>query len=414
MEKMMQSGLSERNWKRGLGLTALLICLLAAPWAKAQETGILEGKLINRTDPGSVPSGVDLEVVSLDGGMGIIRTAKTDASGAFRIEKLPVNLMLMLRAIYKDASYNRQFGFDAEGKARVELDIYDATESMKDIRVDEYRMVFQLAGDQLQSLDTIVISNETDPPRTLMNSAGNFRFSKAPGITALPQIRITAPGSSMPVTQSALESADGDSYYTLYPIRPGRTTIEVFQRLPYETRQYTYVREFPYASPAIEIGVIPMDMEVSGTGLTPVRTDASQNLAVYRTAPIEAGARVEWVFSGGSPVALQEDVSAEPQSNILSMPNPVGEISGILVPLLLLGFILVLWYAINRGGDEESGPEFRKNRLKDRRELLNKRLAELEQSFRKKSMGQKEYFSQKEEIKQMLSRIALLLKKNPG
>jgi len=313
VKMVMKEGAKKINREYVFVLFALLLCLVAAPVALTQETGIVEGKLINRTDPAIVPAGVALEIVLLDGGMGIIRTAETDAAGNFRIDKLPVNTMLMLRAIYKDANYNQQFRFESGGHAHVELDIYNTTTSMKDIRVEEYQMVFQAAGDHLQSLDTIVLSNETDPPRTFMNPSGNFRFSKAPAIVALPKVRITGPGSSMPVVQSAFESPDGSDYYSLYPLRPGETTIDVFQILPYEDKKYTYVKEFHLGSPAIEIGVIPMDIEVSGTELSLDRTDAENNVAVYRTAPIEAGTRVEWVFSGGSSVAVQEDSQAAPQ-----------------------------------------------------------------------------------------------------
>ena len=99
----------------------------------------------------------------------------------------------------------------------------------KEYRSKSARMAFQIVGDQLQSLETITFNNKTKPPRTLMNPEGNFRFSKAPGIMDLPHVRVTAPGSSMPLVQAPLESADGQSYYSLYPLKPGITTFEVQQ-----------------------------------------------------------------------------------------------------------------------------------------------------------------------------------------
>ena len=121
---------------------------------------------------------------------------------------------------------------DATGRASADIEVYEPTTSMKDIRVERAQMAFQLAGDQLRSLETLTFNNQTKPPRTFASPEGAFRISKSAGIMEIPQIRVTAPGSSMPVVQPALESADGQSYYSQYPLRPGTTTFEVQQTLP--------------------------------------------------------------------------------------------------------------------------------------------------------------------------------------
>jgi hypothetical protein len=393
-------------------IPVILVWLFMISTAFSQDTGVLEGRLVNRTDTAIVPGGVPLEILALSAGMSIIRTAVTDAAGKFHIEDLPLHSMLMLRAVYQDTNYNKQFSFDDSGHASVELDIFEATTSMMNIRVQEFQMVFQATGNHLQSLDTVVIVNETDPPRTFMNPEGNFRFSKAPAIEEFPQIRITAPGSSMPVSQSALESPDGQTYYSLYPLRPGRTTVEVFQLLPYENRSYTYIKKFFSPVSSIEIAVIPMDMELSGTGLSKIRTDPENNIAVYRSDPVEAGTGVEWIFSGGTPVAQQESSSAAAGSGIQSIPNDIGRNTGVIGSLLLMGFILVLWYAFNRTGSDTSGSAgTSKRQLKDRREVLLNSLADLDSQHETGSIGQREYLRQREDGKRMLRRIYVLLKK---
>jgi len=389
-----------------------LTWLLVVSTAFSQETGIVEGRLVNGTDPAIVPGSVSLEILSLSGGMGIIRMAETDAAGKFRIEKLPLHSMLMLRAVYQDTNYNKQFSFDDSGHAYIELDVFEATTSMKGIRVEEFQMVFQATGSHLQSLDTVTLMNETTPPRTFMNPEGNFRFSKAPAIEVLPQMRITAPDSSMPVIQTALESPDGQMYYSLYPLRPGRTMVEVMQVLPYEDLSYTYIKKFYHPVSSIEIGVIPMDMELSGTGLSRIRTDAANNIAVYRSSPVESGTEVEWVFSGGTPVAEPEASTASTGSSIRSEPGNIGKNVGVIGSLVLMAFVLVLWYAFNRTGNDfpkTMGTE--KLQLKERREALLRRLAELDRLNETRSIGQREYVRQREEGKRMLRRITLLLRK---
>ncbi|MBN2317686.1 MAG: carboxypeptidase regulatory-like domain-containing protein [Acidobacteria bacterium] len=379
--------------------------------ALAQQTGVVEGRIVNGTDPAIVAGNVPVEVVALSGGMSIIRAAETNSGGEFRIEGLPVDQMLIVRAVYKEANYHTQIIFDDSGRANVEIKVFEATTSMKDIRVEEYQMVFQATGNHLQSLDTAVINNETKPTRTFMDPEGNFRFSKAPEIMSLPQIRISAPGSSMPVVQSVLESPDGQSYYSLYPLRPGRTTVDVFQILPYENRNYTYVKKFYFTVPSIEIGVIPMDMELSGTGLVKIRTDPGKNIAVYRSGPVDAGTEVEWIFSGGTPVSEQEATPAS-ESRIRSVPNAVGRNTLVIGPLILVGFILVLWYAFNRTGDEvPTAAGSQKRQILKRRENLLDRLADLDRRHETHSPDQREYLRQREEGKRLLRRITLLLKK---
>lgn len=411
MRMVGRSGAEKVKGKYSIVVSVFILWLLVVPVAMPQQTGTVEGRLINGTDVSRTLADVDLEVVALDQGMGIIRTAKTDSTGRFRIEGLPIDSMLMLRAIYKDTNYNRQFRFDATGNASVELEVYEATTSWDAIRVEEYQMVFQAIGDHIQSMGMAVLNNETDPPETFMNSSGNFRFSKPPEIETLPQIRITAPGSSMPVTQSPLESPNGENYYTLYPLKPGKTTIETYQLLPYKDRKYTYIKKFYYATPSFEIGIVPMDMSVSGDGLTHVRNDMDQNIAVYRSDAIGAGTEVKWIFSGGTPLAEQASPPVSSGSQIRTDPDTVSRNAGIIAPLILLGFILVLWYVINHGGgDATNTGASRKKELKKRQRALQNRLGELDRLFETHSIGPKEYQKQREHSRRMLRRISLLLK----
>ena len=149
------------------------------------------------------------------------------------MDGLPESGRLMIRVSYKDVNYHRQFNLGANGRSTVEIEVYEPTTSMKDIEAGESRMAFQMVGDQVRSLESVTFNNKTKPPRTFMNPEGNFRFSKPPGIVEPPEVRVTAPGSAMPLVQAPLESPDGQSYYSLYPLRPGVTSFEVQQVLPY-------------------------------------------------------------------------------------------------------------------------------------------------------------------------------------
>jgi hypothetical protein len=224
---------------------------------------------------------------------------------------------------------------------------------MQGIEIDAVRMAFHLTGDQLESLETVTVNNKTNPPKVYMNPEGTYRFSKAAGLLEPPQMRVTTPGSSMmPLVQSALESPDGNNYYTLSPLRPGVTTIEIRQFLPYTDKSYTYIKKFYQDVKSLDIGVIPQDMTLSGAGLSKIETNAERNFSVYESTPVRAGAEVTWEFSGGTPVpqqTQQPDASAAaPQAEVKPMPNDVGRNALVIGPLLLMGLIFVLWYSVSR------------------------------------------------------------------
>jgi hypothetical protein len=332
----------------------LRICLMlmwfavAAVTATAQDRGVAEGRLVNRTDPAIVAGNTDLEILVLSSGMDIIKTAATDARGMFRIEGLPDAAPLMLRAIYKGANYHGMLRFDAEGKARLELEVYEPAMSMKDIRVQEANIAFQLEGDYLHAVETFVIVNDTSPQRIYLNPEGNFRVSKAPGILEPPQIRITAPGSEMPLTQSALESADGESYYSLYPLRPGATIFEVHQTLPYADKKYVYEKKFFQDIPEFLVGVIPVDMALSGGGLKRTEGHTAENFAVYALGAVKAGDTAVWTFEGGTPVPAMEHEHEWGETTIMAVDGVVGRNALMIGSIILTIFVLALLFASSR------------------------------------------------------------------
>jgi hypothetical protein len=336
-----------------LAKSAILLWTAIFIWTPAysqqKEKGVVEGRLINRTDPSITPKGAIIDIVGMSSGMSILKSTNSDSSGKFRIEGLPTDEMLMARANYKGANYNAKITFNAAGSAQAEIEVYEPASSMANIVVDGMQMVFQASGDQLISTETISFNNKTNPPKTYINPEGVFRASKAPGIIEMPRIRVAAPGSSMPLVQPALESPDGQSYYSQYPLRPGITTFEIQQILPYQNLSCAFKIKFFQDIESLNIGVTPKDIALSGQGLSKVPIEQEKEFSVYRSAPIKAGSEVVWTFSGGSIVQPQES-SQQEDSTIEIRDTIVGRNALIIGPLLLAGFILVLWYAFNRAG----------------------------------------------------------------
>ncbi len=320
---------------------AALLSLQAYPQGK----GVVQGRVINRTNPASIVRGTLIEAVGLSGGMSILKSSATDDSGKFRIEGLPEGGPLMIRAVYGGANYHAVVSLK-EAAAYVEIEVYEPTNSMEGIVVEEIHMTFQAAEGRLASVESISFNNKTNPPKTYVNPEGSLRVSKAAGVIELPQIRVTAPGASMPVVQPAMESPDSKFYYSQYPLRPGITHFEIQQMLPYENRSYTYTKKFFADAGSLHIGVIPRDLAMTGPNLSKIETEADKNFSVYKSPPVKAGSEVVWNFSGGSVVQAPED--EEEETEITKTPTAVGRNALWIGSLILMGFIAVLWIAYNR------------------------------------------------------------------
>ncbi len=393
-------------------LIYVVLILLSLPAAHPQQKGIVEGKLINETDPSIIPSDVEIDVIEMSTAMRVLKSSTTDPLGAFRIDGLPTELSLMIRANYKTISYHEQLKFDASHRAQVSIEVFEPTNSMEGIQVQSVLVAFQLVGDHLESLETISFNNQTKPPRAVMRAEGNFQFSKPPGILDPPKISITGPHAAMPIVQFPLESPDGQSYYSLYPLRPGMTKFEVRYTLPYAERNYVYRKRFFQDIKSYEIAVIPEDLAVSGQGLANIRMDRQNNIAIYAGGPVQAGTELAWTLSGGTPSAGQEATKAASESTIRSMPGFIGRNALIVGPLLLAGFISILWYAFNRIPSRPPGfGEFQKWELKKNRDQLLNQLASLDYQYENESLDRRDYLRLREQGKLQLGRILMLMKK---
>jgi hypothetical protein len=391
-----------------------LLCMLAlagaTPSRSQDKAGVVDGRLVNGTDASQVPAKVEIEVIRLSGGMSTLKSSMSDASGRFHFDALPTDAALMLRATYKSVNYHARVQFEG-AKAQVQLQVFEPAAAPSSVHLEALQMAFQLNGDHLQTLESYSFRNDTSPPRTYANPDGTFRFSKAPGILEPPRMDVTGPGSTMPLADSPLESADGQNYYTAFPMRPGVTSFEVEQALPYAEHTYTFRKKFYHDAPSFQIGVRPRDIKVSGEGLANIKVDAAQNIAVYSGGPIKAGTEVVWTFSGGSPLpsAPATEAAAPTQSRVQPAPTTVAQYALVIGPLLLLGLIGPLWYAFNRLPEPGGAQNVRAKELRERREQLLTFVADLDKRHESQSIQHSEYVRQREAGKRQLRRITMLL-----
>lgn len=393
-------------------LLALAVALGSS--GSAFAAGVIEGKLVNGTDPKIKPKGAEIDVIQLaGGGLNALKSAVTDGEGRFRIEGLPTSDPLLVRANYLAVNYNGRPTFDASGRAALEITVYETTAKFEGIKVEDVRLGFQIDGEHLRALESTTFVNETRPARTFTSPDGSFRFTKPDGLEQVPGLTVTAPGSTMPLQQSPLESADGRSYYTLFPLRPGKTSFEVQYTLPYHDRSYRLRKIFYRDVPSYQIGISPHDMALAGPGLEKTHAETKRNFAIFAGGAVKAGAELLWTFSGGT--AQSSPPPEEPaagESKIRPMQNTIGRHALVIGPLMLAALFAILWWAHNSVAAKAQKIEAARAReLRTRRERLLDRLASLDDRFESHEIERRDYVRQREQSKRQLRRVGALLGK---
>jgi hypothetical protein len=102
-------------------------------------------------------------------------------------------------------------------------------------------------------------------------------------------------------------------------------------------------------------------------------------------------------MGGGEPPA---------SGSVKPAPTDVGRNALIIGPLLLMGLVVVLWFAYNHM--QTSAPDSRAKELKERREQLLTYLADLDGQYESRAVEKRDYLRQRENGKRQLRRIALI------
>jgi hypothetical protein len=93
------------------------------------------------------------------------------------------------------------------------------------------------------------------------------------------------------------------------------------------------------------------------------------------------------------------------------MPNAIGRNALIIGPLLLMGFILVLWFGYNRSQTAAVPSDFHQRKIREHREQLLDRIVSLDRQYETAGIEVQDYQKQREDAVWRLRRIFLLLKK---
>lgn len=167
------SVLSSVCMRRSLGLKrsgiGLLLFLVLAMAARAQETGILEGQVINGTADGpGVGAGLTVMLHTLRGAEEVdSRTTTTDAGGTFRFTGLDTDpaLQYRLEVVYLGVSYSgaELYRFNTGQTAlQARLTVFETTEDDQAIYLNSAHLILESFGQMLRVSEIQLLGNRGD------------------------------------------------------------------------------------------------------------------------------------------------------------------------------------------------------------------------------------------------------------
>lgn len=285
----------------GVVILLLALLLVAPAGASAQDSGVLEGTVVNGTPGGpAIGAGLAVTLRVLDGTVEVqVLDTETDADGGFRFEGLDTDPALgyWLEAAYLDVptSSPEPYHFE-EGVAQIDatLTVYETTSDDAQIRVGSVHIIAESFGEVLRLSEIHFYGNAGD--RAYVGSPGEDGRPRTVFIPLPEGAMGVALGEGIPA-ERFVEVEDG--LWDTEPVPPGGQTALVFFSYHLLVRGETVpvTREFAYPLDSLNILLVQ-------PGLT-LRSDQlrSQGLQTFQERTYEAYAFSD--LNAGSPLSME-------------------------------------------------------------------------------------------------------------
>jgi hypothetical protein len=182
-----------------------------------------------------------------------------------------------------------------KGPTDVEITVYNSAKKFDNL-TGEGRVFRVLAADgqQIQVSETYILRNESQPPRTGMGDR-TFEVVLPDGAT-LEEGMAAGPGG-LPVTSAPAPTSVANHYAFIFPIRPGRSQLQVIYKLPYSG---SHDFNFNVGLPLAEFGVmLPNGMRFtqSGDNFSPAREESG--MTVFAAKSVSPGQQLKFAGRRG-------------------------------------------------------------------------------------------------------------------
>jgi len=275
----------------------VFVSMLACCCVQVAFAGAVSGTVTNGTT-GKTSGGVDVILISLQGGMQTVASTKTDAAGRYHFDDPGLGQAPMLiRAVYRGVNYHEPV---PPGKTTADIQVFEPTDNPGSFSITAHAIVLQPSANDLSVGEVYNIQNKTQPPMAYFKQDGSFVFSLPDGAQLSD---VSAMGSSgMPVTQGTIDKGKNQEAIA-YPFRPGDSGVRISYKLPY-TGSAAKVKFFsPYAAERVAL-FVPPGVQVSGDGFSPAGQD--QGFSVYMRESVAANTPLTVSVSGTAAASAQQ------------------------------------------------------------------------------------------------------------
>ena len=322
----------------------ILFSLFQSP-VFAQQKGIIEGEIINGTT-GEVGKADKITMFILSMGMREVKSIE-NVNGKFRIDDFDViqNVPYLLQTIYNGVVYNSNLKFITNANAKVNITVFEKTESEDKISVFFPHMVIRLIGDELVIDKLFEIRNTKKPGKVFHRNESTFRFYLPDDIKEF--IRITASTGPVSTNQTYNKTNEEGVFSISYPVKPGSTQIEISYIIDYSKRKYTYSEKMIYNIDELSVIVSPDNLNIESDKLKISSDNVGTNFKVYNVENLKKGSMLNFKISGGDEQIAEgnsRDSGASTQYKIISIhpfPNRFKFFAVAFLSLVIISGILI-------------------------------------------------------------------------
>jgi hypothetical protein len=304
----------------------------------------ITGKITNGTT-NNPSAGDDVVLLSLAGGMQETSRTKSDSKGEFSLDVPDESVPHLIRVAHQRVNY---FHSAPPGTTTADITVYDAAKKV-DHLLGEGRVfrVLSAGGQQIQISEMYILRNESQPPRTWMGDR-TFEVVLPEGAT-LEEGMAAGPGG-MPVNSSPVPTGVTNHYAFIFPIRPGRTQLQVTYKLPYNgSHDFNFSVDLPLA----EFGVmLPKGMRFTPSGESFSPAQEESGMAVFVAKSISPGQQLKFALAGEGTAPREAQGGGtggegNPQGNPtapggglgtpIGAPDPLGNARWFILGLVVVG-----------------------------------------------------------------------------
>ena len=386
---------------RYLALALIAVAVLAgfgaAPVA-AQESGRIDGRVVNGTADGGVPAGATVTVhVIQDRNKTGERVVQTDADGRFTVDGLATgpNLLYFPIVDYGGAIYypDQPVMFEDGTSKSIEVTVFEPSRSSEALAFERSNMlIMSVSPTSMTVMEMGAVVNRSDRSFVGDDAGHTLRLVLPAGATDV------APQAGLP--PDTLEALP-DGFATTDPIRPGRRELAFSYQLPFDSatldvprRPTLPVETFTLYVPDTGINVVSSDLRLQGSADL-----GGQKYQQFVAQAVPAGGEVAFRLTG--------------------LPAPFGlklrELGYLVAGVGAVGLVLVLGIALRRRSARPlaeataltPAPVGEAERLR-----LVRSLAELDEQFAAGQLDEGEYRAERDREKRRL--VELLATSSPS